>query len=59
MTVFYGVPNDAAVAAALVLHLLTVGPSLMLGLFFAAQVGLNIAGMRQMADGAKEGGAHP
>jgi uncharacterized protein (TIRG00374 family) len=59
VTVFYGVPNDAAVAAALVLHALTVGPSLILGLFFAAQVGLNIAGMRQMADGAKEGSAHP
>ncbi|MEO8260831.1 MAG: lysylphosphatidylglycerol synthase transmembrane domain-containing protein [Acidobacteriota bacterium] len=59
VTVFYGVPNDAAVAAALVLHAFTVGPSLILGLFFAAQVGLNIAGMRQMADGAKEGGANP
>jgi hypothetical protein len=30
----------------------------LLGLFFAAQVGLNIAGMRQMADGAKQGGAN-
>ena len=59
VTVFYGVPNDAAVAAALVLHAFTVGPSLMLGLFFAAQVGLNIAGMRQMADGAKQGSASP
>ena len=59
VTVFYGVPNDAAVAAALVLHAFTVGPSLILGLFFAAQVGLNIAGMRQMADGAKQGGANP
>jgi uncharacterized protein (TIRG00374 family) len=59
VTVFYDVPNDAAVAAALVLHAFTVGPSLLLGLFFAAQVGLNIAGMRQMADGAKPGGANP
>ena len=59
VTVFYGVPNAPAVAAALVLHALTVGPSLLLGLFFAAQVGLNIAGMRQMADGAKEGGTNP
>ena len=49
-TCFYGVPNDAAVAAALVLHA-SLGPACCLGLLFAAQVGLNIAGMRQMADG--------
>jgi uncharacterized protein (TIRG00374 family) len=59
LTVFYGVPNEAAVAAALVLHAFSVGPSLILGLLFAAQVGLNIAGMRQLADGAKPGGANP
>jgi uncharacterized protein (TIRG00374 family) len=52
-TVFYGVPNDAAVAAALVLHAFTIGPNLIMGLFFAAQVGLNVAGMRRMADGAR------
>jgi glycosyltransferase 2 family protein len=52
-TAFYGVPNDAAVAAALVLHAFTIGPNLIMGLFFAAQVGLNVAGMRRMADGAR------
>ena len=50
-TVFYGAPNDDAVAAALVLHALSIGPSLLLGLFFAAQAGLNIGGMRRIADG--------
>jgi len=54
-TVFYGVPNDAAVAAALVLHALSIGPSLLLGLFFAAQVGLNLSRMRQLADRAEQG----
>jgi glycosyltransferase 2 family protein len=53
-TVFYGVPNDAAVAAALVLHAFTIGPNLIMGLFFAAQAGLNVAGMRRMADGARQ-----
>jgi uncharacterized protein (TIRG00374 family) len=53
-TVFYGVPNDSAVAAALVLHALTVGPSLLLGLFFAAQAGLDVSGMRRMADAAQD-----
>jgi uncharacterized protein (TIRG00374 family) len=51
-TLFYAVPNDVAVAAALVLHAFTVGPSLLLGLFFAAQAGLDMAGMREMAGGA-------
>jgi uncharacterized protein (TIRG00374 family) len=58
VTVFYGVPDDAAVAAALVLHAFSVGPSLFLGLFFAARVGLNIAGLRQIADRAEEGRAN-
>ena len=56
-TVFYRVPNDSAVAAALVLHLFSVGPSLLLGLFFAAQSGLNLAAMWQVAGRAQEGGA--
>ena len=33
----------------------TIGPSLLLGLFFAAQEGLNLAGMRQLADQAEPG----
>ena len=51
-TVFYGAPDDAAVGAAIVLHLFSIGPSLLLGLFFAAQAGLNFSGMRRLADQA-------
>jgi hypothetical protein len=49
-TAFFAAPDDAAVGAAIVLHAFTVGPSLLLGLLFAAQAGLNIGGMRQLAD---------
>lgn len=49
-TTFYGAPDAAAVGAAIVLHVISVGPSLVLGLFFAAQAGLDMAGMRQLAD---------
>jgi glycosyltransferase 2 family protein len=54
-TAFFGAPDAAAVGAAIVLHLFSVGPSLLLGLFFAAQVGLNIEGMRRLADRAEQG----
>ena len=49
-TAFFSAPDDAAVGAAIVLHAFTVGPSLLLGLMFAAQAGLNVSGMRQLAD---------
>ena len=55
-TVFYGVPNDAAVGAAIVLHVFSFGPALLLGLYFAAQAGLNMAGVRRLADQAESGG---
>jgi uncharacterized protein (TIRG00374 family) len=48
-TTFFGAPNDAAVGAAIVLHVLSIGPSLLLGLYFAAQVGLNVSRMRELA----------
>jgi len=51
-TMFFGAPDDAAVGAAIVAHLFSVGPVLLLGLFFAAQVGLNISGMRRLAEEA-------
>jgi hypothetical protein len=54
-TTFFGAPDDAAVGAAIVLHAFTVGPSLLLGLTFAAQAGLNMSGMRQLADQAEAG----
>ena len=57
-TVFYGVPNEAAVAAAIVLHVVSIGPSLVLGLFFAAQVGVNLSSLSRMAGHAQEGPAN-
>src|SRR3954471_12211754 len=54
-TMFYGAPDDAAVGAAIVLHLLSIGPALLLGLFFAAQVGLNFSTMHRLADQAEQG----
>jgi uncharacterized membrane protein YbhN (UPF0104 family) len=56
-TMFYGAPDDAAVGAAIVLHALSIGPSLFLGLFFAAQAGLNMTGMRRLAEQAEQ--SHP
>jgi uncharacterized protein (TIRG00374 family) len=53
-TTFFGAPDDAAVGAAIVLHLFSVGPSLLLGLLFAAQVGLNIEGIRRLARQAEQ-----
>jgi hypothetical protein len=54
-TMFYGAPDDAAVGAAIVLHAFSILPSLLLGLFFAAQEGLNLGGMRRLADEAEQG----
>jgi len=54
-TMFYGASDDAAVGAAIVLHLFSIGPALLLGLFFAAQEGLNLAGVRRLANQAEQG----
>jgi uncharacterized protein (TIRG00374 family) len=54
-TMFYGTPDDVAVGAAIVLHAISVGSSFFLGLFFAAQDGLNLAGIRHLADEAETG----
>jgi len=48
-TVFFGADDSAAVGAAIVLHLFSIGPALLLGLFFAAQEGMNVAAMRRIA----------
>jgi uncharacterized protein (TIRG00374 family) len=53
-TTFYGATDGASVAAALVLHAFSFGPSLLLGLVFAAGAGMNLSRMRQMADAATE-----
>jgi hypothetical protein len=54
-TMFYGAPDDAAVGAAIVLHLFSIMPALLLGLMFAAQEGLNVGGMRRLANHAEQG----
>jgi uncharacterized protein (TIRG00374 family) len=51
-TKFFGAPDDAAVGAAIIAHLFSIGPALVLGLFFAAQVGLNVSGLRRLAQQA-------
>lgn len=53
VTVFYGAPDSAAVAAAIVLHAMSVGSPFFLGVFFAAQEGLNLAGIRHLANQAE------
>jgi len=55
-TMFYGAPDEAAVGAAIVLHLFSIGPALLLGLLFAAREGLNVAAMRQLADQPEQQG---
>ena len=52
VTTFFGASDDAGVGAAIVLHAITIGTQLVLGLFFAAQAGLNVAGIKQLADQA-------
>jgi len=54
-TTFFNAPNAAAVGAAIVLHAVSIGPSLGLGLMFAAQEGLNLAGLRRLADQTEPG----
>jgi uncharacterized protein (TIRG00374 family) len=51
-TEFFGASNTTAVGAAIVAHLISQGPSLVLGLVFAAQAGLNLSGMRRLAEEA-------
>jgi uncharacterized protein (TIRG00374 family) len=42
-TTFFGAPDAAAVGAAIVAHLFSVVPSLLLGMVFAGQAGLNMS----------------
>jgi glycosyltransferase 2 family protein len=54
-TFFYGAPDASAVGAAIVLHAMSVGSPLFLGVFFAAQEGINLSGIRRLADEAETG----
>ncbi|MPY87656.1 MAG: flippase-like domain-containing protein [Luteitalea sp.] len=52
---FYGVPNDRAVAAAVVLHALTFVPVIVAGLVFMAQEGLTLGRLREVESADNEG----
>jgi glycosyltransferase 2 family protein len=54
-TTLFHAPDEAAVATAIVVHLFTQVPVLLLGLFFAAQAGLNVNGMRRLASAPQPG----
>ena len=49
-TTFFDARDEAAVGAAIIGHLFSIVPSLIFGLLFAAQEGLSVSGMRQLAD---------
>lgn len=57
LTSFYAVPNDRAVGAALVLHAVSLVPTIALGFVFIVQDGLGFGGMRNLAHAAAEGDA--
>ena len=48
------VPNDRAVGAALVLHAVSLLPTIVLGFLFVIQDGLGFGGMRNLAHAAAE-----
>jgi len=49
VTTFFGAPNDAAVAAAIVTHAISYVPVVLTGLVFMAQDGLSLGRLNQMA----------
>jgi len=52
-TAFYGVPNDRAVGAAIVLHAVTFVPIVLAGLAFLVGEGFTLRGMSRLASTAK------
>jgi glycosyltransferase 2 family protein len=55
LTSFYRVPNDRAVGAALVLHAVSILPTVVLGFLFLVQDGLGLGDMGKLAHVAAEG----
>lgn len=49
-TVFYGATNEQAVGAALVLHAISFIPVALLGVLFMVQDGLQLSGLKRLAD---------
>jgi uncharacterized protein (TIRG00374 family) len=58
MTTFFGVPNESAVAAALVAHAFSILPTLLLGVVFAARAGMHLTGIRDFARRADAAAHH-
>ncbi len=52
VTTFFNAPNDRAVAAAILVHLISFVPVVLLGILFMAQDGLTVGGLKAMADSA-------
>lgn len=61
VTTFFGASNDAAVAAAIVTHVISYFPVVLAGMVFMAQDGLSVGRLKALADTAreKEMPAHP
>ena len=53
LTSFYAVPNDRAVGTTLVLHAVSLLPTIVLGFLFVMQDGLGFGGMRNLASAAR------
>ncbi len=54
VTTFFGVPNDRAIGAAIVLHAISFLPVTLLGVFFMAREGLSFGRMRDIAVAAEQ-----
>jgi len=52
-TAFYGIANDRAVGAAIVLHAVSFFPIMLLGAWFMFRDGLDLAGVRRMSEEAR------
>src|SRR6185503_9996021 len=54
VTTFFHAPNDAAVAAAIVVHAISFVPVVLVGIFFMAQDGLSVHRLQELAGEARE-----
>jgi len=54
VTTFFHAPNDAAVAAAIVVHAISFAPVVLVGILFMAQDGLSVHRLQELAGEARE-----
>jgi hypothetical protein len=54
VTTFFHAPNDAAVAAAIVVHAVSFVPVVLVGILFMIQDGLSVGGLKALAGTARE-----